>query len=158
MAVLFLRNFGCFFDFKLFLGHFGPAWVPLWVPVEVFGEPWALQWAHFSTPDSPQRQETKVGEKSPACRVPRWKRTGQLKPIITIEPEGLNAFTADGEWEEIELTVDSGATESVAPDRMPSSVPASVGAASRRGVQYEVANGERIANEGQKIRRVDGRR
>ena len=37
----------------------------------------------------------------------------KLKPIKTIEPEGLNAFTDDGKWEEIELAVDSGATESV---------------------------------------------
>ena len=32
----------------------------------------------------------------------------QVMPIITIEPEGINAFTADGQWEEIELSVDSG--------------------------------------------------
>ena len=35
----------------------------------------------------------------------------RLCPIKTIEPEGLNVVSADGRWEEIELAVDSGATE-----------------------------------------------
>ena len=47
------------------------------------------------------------------------------------------------------MSVDSGATESVVPDEIPSSVPTTPGSASRRGVQYEVANGERIPNRGQ---------
>ena len=69
-------------------------------------------------------------------------------PIMTIEPEGINSFTADGQWEEIELSVDSGATESVVPEELPMSVQTAPGPASKRGVQYEVANGARIPNEG----------
>ena len=71
-------------------------------------------------------------------------------PIRTIEPEGINVCCGNGEWEEIELSVDSGATESVVPDSMLISVPTQPGQGSRRGVQYEVANGDRIANEGEK--------
>jgi len=74
----------------------------------------------------------------------------KVKVIKTIEPEMIGAFTEDGIWEEIELSVDSGATESVVPEGMPSSIKTSESPASRRGVEYEVANGERIPNEGEK--------
>ena len=53
----------------------------------------------------------------------------------TIEPEGLCTI-GEGEWGCIEMAVDSGATETVP--------------ASRRGVVYEVANGETIPNLGEK--------
>jgi len=75
---------------------------------------------------------------------------GVLKPIKTIEPERLNQISADGEWELIELAVDSGATESVIPSEALTSVPTVEGQASRRGVLYEVANGTQIPNEGEK--------
>ena len=74
---------------------------------------------------------------------------GQIRPILTIEPESLNAFSKDGVWEEIEMAVDSGATETVANDGMLSSIPTEPGPASKRGVEYEVANGTRIPNEGE---------
>lgn len=84
-------------------------------------------------------------------RVKKWvPKKDMLMPIMTIEPLGINACSINGEWEEIELSVDSGATESVVPGSMPSSVPTQPGPASRRGVQYEVANGEIIPNEGDK--------
>ena len=67
----------------------------------------------------------------------------------TIEPDKINIL-ADGEWEEIEFAVDSGATETVAPDTMPNSIPTVPGVASRRGVEYEAANGATIPNEGEK--------
>ena len=44
----------------------------------------------------------------------------------------------------------SGATESVVPGNTPECVPTQEGAASRRGVKYEVANGHFIPNEGEK--------
>ena len=57
---------------------------------------------------------------------------------------------ADGRWEEIKFSVDSGATESVCPPDMPASIPTLAGEANRRGVEYEVANGVAIPNEGEK--------
>ena len=54
------------------------------------------------------------------------------------------------EWEPIELAVDSGASETVIPDGTVKSVQLTPSDASKRGVQYEVANGERIPNLGQK--------
>ena len=62
------------------------------------------------------------------------KSTEKLRMMKTIEPTGINAITTDGEWEELKLAVDSGATESVVPPEMPSSIPTMPGAASKRGV------------------------
>jgi hypothetical protein len=98
----------------------------------------------------------KVQEKKPTMpRVRKWKkneveRTGVLTPIRTIEPEGLHKISSDGQWEEIELAVDSGATESVCPNELAEHVPTIPGAASKRGVMYEVASGHQIPNEGEK--------
>ena len=74
---------------------------------------------------------------------------GSLRGLETIEPEGVMTV-AEAEWEEIEFAVDSGASETVVSDTMLNSVPTVPNAASRRGVMYEVANGERIANLGEK--------
>ena len=70
-------------------------------------------------------------------------------PLAIIEPEGLNPI-GNNEWEEIEVAVDSGATENVmSPGTLTSrpitSVPAFV-----RGVKYEVANGVQIPNLGER--------
>ena len=65
----------------------------------------------------------------------------------------LNAINAD--WEEIEFTVDSGASETVIHEDMLRSVATRPSAASRRGVEYEVANGIRIPNRGEKEFRAE---
>ena len=72
-----------------------------------------------------------------------------LRIFKTIEPEGVNVVQ-DKEWEEIELAVDSGASETVIGEDMLTAVETKEGPASRRGVQYEVANGVRIPNLGEK--------
>ena len=66
-----------------------------------------------------------------------------------MHPSGLNAV-AEGEWEVLEMAVDSAATETVLNDGMVNSVETKDGAASRRGTEYEVANGETIPNLGEK--------
>ena len=50
----------------------------------------------------------------------------------------------------VDLAVDSGATETVVNEQMLESVETKEGPASRRGVEYEVANGVRIPNLGEK--------
>ena len=66
-----------------------------------------------------------------------------------MEPEGLNPI-ADSEWEEIEVAVDSGATENVmGPDTLVG-VPITNGPAIMRGVEYEVANGVLFPNLGER--------
>ena len=75
---------------------------------------------------------------------------GKIIVIRTIELESLNTVSDDGQWEKPELAVDSGATESVIPPNSPSCIPTEEGVASKGGVQYEVASGHYIPNEGEK--------
>ena len=65
-------------------------------------------------------------------------------------PEGVNRIETNGEWEEIEMAVDSGANETVVNEDMVESVEVVEGEASRRGVKYEVATGVLIQNLGEK--------
>ena len=84
-------------------------------------------------------------------RVAGGNRFDMLSMIRTIEPENVSRIEARGDgWEVIELAVDSGASETVISEDMLSSVEVKEGEASRRGVQYEVANGVRIPNLGEK--------
>ena len=72
----------------------------------------------------------------------------RLCALSTVEPGNLKAL--DQGWQEVEFTVDSGASETVmGEDELPT-VQTKEGAAYKRGVEYEVANGTRIANEGEK--------
>ena len=71
-----------------------------------------------------------------------------IRALSTVEPGGLQALHEG--WRELELTVDNGASETVmAEDDLPN-IKTKEGAAYKRGVEYEVANGTRIANEGEK--------
>ena len=54
------------------------------------------------------------------------------------------------EWEELEMAVDSGATETVVGEGMLLDVETRDGEARRKGVQYEVADGTLIPNLGEK--------
>ena len=62
----------------------------------------------------------------------------------------MNELDVKGEWEEIEMAVDSGATETVVGEDDLTSVELKEGAASKRGTVYEVANGVQIPNLGEK--------
>ena len=73
-----------------------------------------------------------------------------LKFLETVNPEGIYSTTESEEWEYVEFFVDSGATETVMSLDMLSCVEAKEGLAMRRGVKYEVANGIRIPNLGEK--------
>ena len=72
-----------------------------------------------------------------------------MQALVEIAPEGMNSVE-EQEWDEVEMAVDSGATETVVGESMLPGVESRPGEASRRGVQYEVANGERIDNLGEK--------
>ena len=75
---------------------------------------------------------------------------GNIRPLVTIEPEGLRPVSEQPEWEVLDLAVDSGASETVIPEEAVKSVRIKPSEASRRGVKYEVANGEQIPNLGEK--------
>jgi len=66
-------------------------------------------------------------------------------------PEGLKSVEEVApEWEEIEMAVDSGASESVVSEDMLTGVETVEGYAQKKGVQYEVADGALIPNLGEK--------
>ena len=66
-------------------------------------------------------------------------------------PEGLKSVEEVApEWEEIEMAVDSGASESVVSEDMLTGVETVEGYAQKKGVQYEVADGTLIPNLGEK--------
>ena len=69
--------------------------------------------------------------------------------MIEVVPEGINKCD-EQEWEEIEMAVDSGATETVVGENMLTSIDTKEGSAYKRGVQYEVASGDLIPNLGEK--------
>lgn len=79
------------------------------------------------------------------------QQVGVLAPFMTIEPEGFNTVDCHEEWEQVEMAVDSGASETVLSVDQLQGVELKEGAAYRRGVQYEVANGVRIPNLGEKV-------
>ena len=70
------------------------------------------------------------------------------KPKQSLRP--LHSNSGD-EWEVIDAILDSGASVTVIPPHMAAGHPVQESAASRAGVQYEVANGEEIPNLGEKL-------
>jgi hypothetical protein len=100
-----------------------------------------------------EKEKTKLTQTSlpGKCKGACGNRYEMLGMIRTIEPESVNSIESRGDgWEIVELAVDSGASETVIGEDMLSSVETKEGEASRRGVQYEVANGIRIPNLGEK--------
>jgi hypothetical protein len=78
------------------------------------------------------------------------KNSEELRPLSTIEPQGLSMVEGIDGWVELLFAVDSGATEIVVGEDMLNTVKTQEGPAQRRGVVYEVANGVRIPNWGEK--------
>ena len=78
------------------------------------------------------------------------KKGGQLILLKEVENEKINNLNNESLWEEIELAVDSGATETVMGEDMLECVEVKEGRASKAGVEYEVANGDKIPNLGEK--------
>ena len=74
----------------------------------------------------------------------------QVCSLAMVETGNLNAVR-EPQWEQVVLAVDSGAAETVIPDDFMPFIPLQPSEGSRRGVQYEVANGERLTNLGEKV-------
>ena len=86
----------------------------------------------------------------PMATLPMAERgVRQINALAIIIPDEINSITEDG-WEEVETTVDSGASETVIGVDMLSAVELREGPAKKRGVEYEVANGVRTPNLGEK--------
>ena len=82
-------------------------------------------------------------------RIKREKQE-EIKILRVVQLEGVNAVGKPGEWQEIEMAVDSGATETVMGEEMLAEIEIKPGVASKRGVNFEVANGTRIPNLGER--------
>ena len=80
----------------------------------------------------------------------------KLNILQVIEPENVAAVKTEGEWEQIDFAVDSGATETVVGEDMLESVETKEGVASRRGVTYE--GGEDTQQGGKILHGHNGRR
>ena len=97
------------------------------------------------------REQDTAREGNP-INVPETVRERVSVRILgVVEPKQVNAFEEKGEWEEIEMGVDSGAAETVVDEDTAESVRVVEGEASRKGVQYEMADGTLIPNKGEKI-------
>ena len=131
-------------------------------PVEEVDEesPYPLVDSSSSGDEAQYEQACRCKAKVPRRKARRNRRAGQkildklnvdkLAIFKVIEPEGFNEIEEKGEWEEIEMAVDSGATETVLGEEDLECIEIKDGAASRRGTEYEVANGVRIPNLGEK--------
>ena len=62
----------------------------------------------------------------------------------------LSTFDKDIGWAEIEITIDSGACDTVRPSRMLQHIAITPSEDSLKGLEYEVANGETLPNVGDK--------
>ena len=74
---------------------------------------------------------------------------GQIRLITHYPAARINAVQTKG-WEEVDLVVDSGASETVIGPEMIRSAVLHTGNMQKRGVEYEVADGSRIQNQGEK--------
>ena len=75
----------------------------------------------------------------------------ELRSLQTIVRGKVSSLGDGGEWEELVMAVDSGASETVVNEEMLPTIETIVGVAYRQGVEYELASGETIPNQGEKV-------
>ena len=91
-----------------------------------------------------------VGNLSPFREAGSEQRVGSINTLTAKKPSGVNTMISDEDWVEIEVAVDSGATETVMSEETLSGViDITEGPAMKRGVAYEVADGTEIPNLGE---------
>ena len=74
--------------------------------------------------------------------------------LIQVKEVLCAAEKTQKEWERVTITVDRGSSETVIPKDFCRSVPVIPSAGSKEGVEYEVASGEKIANEGERTLQI----
>ncbi len=83
--------------------------------------------------------------------APQDKCKGLVSILNEINKESLNAVPeVSHAWERVVMVIDSGASVPVMPPENCKAYPLEESEASRRGAEYERANGHSIANVGQK--------
>ena len=99
---------------------------------------------HDTSAKSKRRARRRCDEKAP--EMPKF-----LMPLKAVAPPGVNAVSKGrAEWECVEFAMDSGATDSVMNGEELEGVEITEGLACKKGIEYEVANGIKIPNEGEK--------
>ena len=73
-----------------------------------------------------------------------------ISMLHEIRRSGISAVQKPDEWVLIDVTVDSGACVTVMPSALCTGIPILANDLSKNGVEYEVANGESIANLGER--------
>ena len=83
------------------------------------------------------------------CQDVGGSKEGRLCMLQTVLPPGLLTIQGDG-WEEFEMAVGSGASETVIGENMVMSAELKESDGSKKGIEYTVANGHTIPNLGEK--------
>ena len=83
------------------------------------------------------------------CQPSGDQKSFRLNMLETLVPPHLNTVKVDG-WEQFEMAVDSGASETVIGEDMVVTAELKESEGSRNGVEYKVANGDSIPNLGEK--------
>ena len=65
-----------------------------------------------------EKENSKAEESKEKTNEEAKKQQERINTLVEIVPEGVNALEATQEWEEIEMAVDSGATETVVSEDM----------------------------------------
>ena len=94
-----------------------------------------------------------IGTAVPSTGQAPLKGTSDHKKLGTlgiVAPQGLNVVSETPEWEEIEIAVDPGASQSVVNEGQLNGIETLEGDAKKRGFQDEVADGTLIPNLGEK--------
>jgi ribosomal protein L34E len=99
-----------------------------------------------------ENQKKKAAEKEVARAIPGYQTNNAPKAKLNLikELETEKISKVQEEWEEVELAVDSGATETVVGESMIKNASTQPGEASKRGAKYEGADGTIIRNQGEK--------
>ena len=88
-------------------------------------------------------------EKEERKEKARWESCGPINFLDTIGGELSNVSqTNESEWVEVKSVVDSGATKCVAPRSLADQIPIKESEASKRGLSFQGAGGEKIRNYG----------
>lgn len=105
-------------------------------------EPWQVQ----VTTAKPGKKLNKNQRRAAA----RGKGKGKTEFTGVLEEESDVICAAGVEWEKLEMTVDSGAAETICPATSASNVPTVPGAKMKQGVRYTCAGGKKLDNLGEK--------
>ena len=108
----------------------------------VIEEPWNV------AVNKSKEKKKNSNQRRAAARKPKSENSRVFTGVL--EEEGPTPICTAGEWEKIELTVDSGAAETICPTSCAPGVKTTAGIKMTQGVRYTCAGGRKIPNLGEK--------